>query len=107
MLGISISVQQANKPAKRKPRRWKKLPESIAQQIRNDHSSLTYQELADKYNISLTAARAAKLSKPQTTETQWKELCHELAACLGCGCTTQTGLCVQCHKANRKYRALT
>jgi len=36
---------------------------------------------------------------------QWKELCHELAACLGCGCTQQLGLCVQCHKANKRYRA--
>jgi len=37
---------------------------------------------------------------------RWKQLCHELAACLGCGCTTQTGLCMQCHKANKRYRAV-
>lgn len=42
--------------------------------------------------------------KQQTNEQQWKELLHELAACLGCGCTkNQLGLCVQCHKANRRY----
>lgn len=42
-------------------------------------------------------------NKQQTNEQLWKELLHELAACLGCGCTTQLGLCVQCHKANRRY----
>lgn len=102
MLGISSKVQQP----KRKPRQWKKLPEFIANQIRGEHSSITYRELADKYNISQSAARTAKLSKQQTTEIQWKELCHELAACLGCGCTKQSGLCVQCHKSNNQYQQL-
>ena len=50
------------------------------------------------------------MSETQQKETEnelklWKELCHELAACLGCGCTQQLGLCVQCHKANKRYRA--
>jgi hypothetical protein len=46
-----------------------------------------------------------RLEDPQGELKRWKDLAHALAACLGCGCTQQLGLCVQCHNAQKRYRA--
>ncbi len=45
-------------------------------------------------------------SRIRQARKRWKQLCHELADCLGCGCIIQHGLCVQCHKAQKRYRAI-
>jgi len=60
------------RPPRPGQRRWKRIPEDLANLIRNEHWSATYGELAKKYNLSLSVVWNLRVTKKKKQQNRKK-----------------------------------